>query len=355
MSISAYSITYTFTQDTPLVFGNTRSSVISASAMVGSITDVNVTLTGVKVNNFVQGISEHDVLLVGPHGQKIILIGFVCEAFTTPGPITFTLDQSAPNKLPSGHQTPCVPGTYKPSDYAHLAPPFTYILDVPPAPPWPYSANLGDLNGTAPNGTWTLFAAEHEGNEGGTIASWTLTIQTDGIPLPCEFEDQFNDGVLTFDELNPHVQETGGSLVLTPASKKAYAVSDDSIFPGIANGAITSEIMFSTSGDPKEKGLMVTHWRGKKNLMEIQFNIKKGKVIVKQKEGSVLAKESGIFDFEFDTNYTVEARYTGTFYEVRINGTLVVTLSPVGTLPVGILGFQARGLTQSMNNVCVRP
>ena len=191
------------------------------------------------------------------------------------------------------------------------------------------------------------------GNEGGTIDSWTLTIVTDGIPV-CDYEDQFNDGTMTWQALNPSVQETGGNLVLTPTGKKAYAVSDPG-FAGLQIATFTAEVKFSSNGGTKEKGLMVTHWTNKKNLIEIQFNIARGKVIVKQKEGTVVAKQSGTFAFAFNTPYTIDATYTGVFYDVRINGQLVVTLNTVGTPPTGILGFQAKGLTQSVNSVCVQP
>jgi hypothetical protein len=352
---SAFSDTYTLTQNTPLVFGgNTETSIISAGGIIGNITDVDVTLTGVRVNDFLQGISEFDVLLVGPQGQKIILISYVCEAFTTPGPLNFTLDGSASNGLPHGQQAPCVSGTFKPSDYRDMAFPFTYILEVPPAPPAPYSTDLSEFNGNFANGTWKIHAAEHEGNEGGTIDSWTLTIETDGVAPPCDYEELFNDNVLTYVELKPSVQENGGNLVLTPAGKKAYTISD-STFTGIQTGTITAEIKFSTNNKQREKGWMVTHWINKKNLMEIQFNIERGKVIVKQKDGRLLAKQKGNFPFTFDTTYTVHITYTGSVYEVSIDNTLVVTLDPVGALPTGILGFQAKGLTESVNRVCVTP
>jgi hypothetical protein len=357
----AFSDTYTLTQNTPLVFNRgTRSSVISASGIVGTITDVNVTLNGLRVNNFLQGISEHDVLLIGPHGQKIILLAYVCETFhpTSAGPFNFTFDMSASSGLPPGNQFPgvCVSGTYDPTDFAHLPPhpPLVYIFDYPPTPEPPYSKNLANLNGETGNGTWTLYAAEDGGNEGGTIDSWSLSITTDGIPV-CDYEDQFNDGVLTYLQLNPSVQETGGNLVLNPTGKKAYTVSDSS-FTGMQNGTFSAQIRFSDTGSgTKPKGLMVTHWVNKKNLMEIQFNVARDKVIVKQKEGTVVAKQNGVFDFDFDTTYNVDATFTGISYDVRINGTLVVSLNTVGSPQPGILGFQAKGLTQSINSVCVSP
>jgi hypothetical protein len=354
LSNSVYSDTYTFTQNTPFVFqGATGSSVIFASGMIGNVTDVNITLNGLKVNNFFQGVSEIDVLLVGPQGQKIILLSYVCQFETSPGPFDFTFDGAATGTLPSGISgMSCVSGTYLASDYHDLTP-VGYILDTP-APPPPYSTNLADLNNVNPTGNWTLYAAEDEGNEGGTIDSWTITIETDEVPPSCMYEEQFNDGMLTYTAVKPIVQETAGSLVLTPTSKKAYSTSDAS-FAGIQNGTITAELMFSTNGALIEKGLMLTHWVDKKHLMEIQFNIARKKVIVKQKNGTVRAKAKGNFTFDFDTPYTVAATYTGSVYEVRINNTLVVTLTPVGSIPSGILGFQAVGLTESVNQVCVAP
>jgi hypothetical protein len=354
ISSFAFSITYTLTQNTPLVFNQgTRSNFISASGIVGTVTDVNVTLNGVRVNNFLQGISELDVLLVGPHGQKIILLAYVCEAFTSPGPLNFTFDRTAASKLPSGLEDPCTSGTYLPTDYAHIPPPHTYIFEYPQTPAPPYSTNLADLQNMTGNGIWTLYGAEDQGNEGGTVASWTLTITTDGIPV-CDYQDQFNDGILTWQVLNNSVQETGGNLVLTPTGKKAYAVSDP-IFAGMQNATFSAEVRFSTNGGSKEKAWMVTHWMNKKNTMEIQFNVARGKVIVKQKEGTVVAKQSGTFPLAFNTTYTVDATYTGTVYDVRINGTLVVSLNTDGNPQPGILGFSARGLTKSVNHVCVSP
>jgi hypothetical protein len=168
------------------------------------------------------------------------------------------------------------------------------------------------------------------------------------------YEENFIDNVLTYSEIKPNVEETGGSLVLTPTSKKAYSTSDAS-FVGIQNGTITADLKFSSNGGLKEKGFMLTHWVDKKHLMEIQFNVARNKVIVKQKNGTVRAKAKGSFTFAFDTPFTVAATYTGSVYEVRVNNTLVVTLTPVGIIPSGILGFQSVGLTESVNHVCVAP
>jgi subtilisin-like proprotein convertase family protein len=258
LSNAVYADTYTFTQTTPFVFqGTTNSSVIFASGMIGNVTDVNITLNGLKVNNPFQGISEIDVLLVGPQGQKIILVSYVCEAFTSPGPFDFTFAASASGALPAGNSgMSCVSGTYLPSDY-HDQTVVGYVLGSP-APAPPYSINLADLNNVNPAGNWTLYAAEHEGNEGGTIDSWTLTIETDGVASICMYEENFIDNVLTYSEIKPNVEETGGSLVLTPTSKKAYSTSDAS-FVGIQNSTITTNLKFSSNSGLKEKGFMLTH------------------------------------------------------------------------------------------------
>ena len=69
----------------------------------------------------------------------------------------------------------CVSGTFLPSDHSILG--GDYILDIPPAPLPPYGALL-DFEGQSANGNWTLFAEERDGDQGGIINSWTLTIIT---------------------------------------------------------------------------------------------------------------------------------------------------------------------------------
>jgi subtilisin-like proprotein convertase family protein len=222
-------------------------------------------------------------------------------------------------------------------------------------------SDFDGLTGTDVNGNWTLRIVDDFAADIGTFLCGTIflsaTVCADGNGAcaggACAYEDLFDDGVLTYTQVKALVTETGGNLTLTPTTKKSYATSTG--FAGIGNGTITSEIQYTAVTDPKGKGWMFTHWVDKKHLIEIQLNFLRNKVIIKQRNGVVLAKVKGNFTFAADTLYTVEANYDGTDYEVRINGTLVATLTPVGAVPSGILGYAARGLTEQVNRVCQTP
>jgi subtilisin-like proprotein convertase family protein len=439
---SAYGATYTFTQNTPFIFGGTTSSSVLTVDVTGNVIDVHVILTGIQTNIPANGIEDFDVLLVGPQGQNIILFSFVCE--DTNGPVDFTFAEEASGTLPQGNTTLCTSGTYLPSDFSQAR--GGYILDSPPAPSPPYYTDLTSLNGADPYGDWTLYAEEFEGQQDGTIASWTLEITiadcsyppyiitesladgaegvpynqtlqiaggtppygcfvdsgnwppgltlsyegtisgtpdvgsastynftilvddasgrdcfstrdlsiTIGLPDGCIYQDLFDDGVLTWTEVKPFVTETGGSLILTPTKKKAYTTSDP-VFTGAQTGTTTVEIQFTASTDPKGKVSMYTNWVDKKNFVEIQFNIAKGRVQLKQRAGTVVAKAKGDFTFAEDTLYTVVVSFNGTSYLVSIDGTVVATLTPSGTIPSGILGFSSRAITTEVNRACVAP
>jgi subtilisin-like proprotein convertase family protein len=444
LASSAYAATWTFTQNTPFVFdGTTNSSGLFVSGVFGNVSGVHVTLTDIHTNTAANGIQDFEVLLVGPQGQKIILFSFVCK--DTNGPVDFTFAPEASGTLPQGDTTPCTSGTYLPSDFSQAA--GGYILDSPPAPMPPYSTDLTSLNGEDPYGDWTLYAEEFEGQQGGTIVSWTLEITTvpacdtppyittesladgiEGVPysqivesaggtpshaffimsgeLPpgltldytgiisgtpdvgsantynftvlvedgvipdcygtkdlsititgpdgCIYEDLFNDDALTWVELKPTVTETGGFLVLTPTKKKAYATSDP-VFAGVQTGTTTVEIQFTASTHRKKKASMFTNWFDKKNFVEIQFNIAKGRIQLKQRAGMIVAKAKGDFTFAEDTLYMVVASFNGASYQVSIDGTVVATLTPSGTIPSGKLGFSSRAITTQVNRACVAP
>jgi hypothetical protein len=401
--------------------------------------NMRVTLTGIQTNISANGIEDFDVLLVAAQGERIILFSFVCE--DTNGPVDFTFAAEASGTLPQGNTTLCTSGTYLPSDFSQTR--GGYILDSPPAPSPPYYTDLTSLMGVDPNGDWVLYAEEFEGQQGGTIASWTLEITIDacnppyinnesladgaeGVPynetlqigggtppygcfvdsgnwppglslnysgtisgtpdigsagiynftilvddatgsdcfttrdlsitigVPCIYEDLFDDDVLTWVELKPSITETGGFLVLTPTKKKVYTTSDP-VFIGTQTGTTTVEIQFAASRDPKGKTFMFTNWVDKKNFVEIQFDIAKGRVRLKQRTGSVVAKAKGDFTFSEHTLYTVIASFNGTSYEVSIDGNVVATLTPSGTIPSGILGFSSRAITAKVKSVCVTP
>jgi hypothetical protein len=107
-----------------------------------------VTLRGVFHNT----PDEVDALLVGPGGQKVLLISDACGTGTTPLPgQIFTFDDAGSLLPASG---PCTNGTYRPTNYGSPDP------FVTPAPPPPYGTSLSGLNGGPANGAWSLFVVD---------------------------------------------------------------------------------------------------------------------------------------------------------------------------------------------------
>lgn len=100
------------------------------------------------------------LLLVGPAGQKVLLIadcggGSFFSVEGTPG---VTLNFSATATASAPDSTALSSRTYLPTKGAAASPGSAVPANFyAPAPAGPYSLNLADFNGTNPNGTWALY------------------------------------------------------------------------------------------------------------------------------------------------------------------------------------------------------
>ena len=109
--------------------------------MAGTISNVTMTLKSFSHS----WVSDMDILLVGPGGQKVLVMSDVGDTFTANN-LNFTFSDAASLSLPSTGSF--VSGTYKPTDYA---PSDTFSA---PAPSGPYGTTaLSAFNSTRPNGT----------------------------------------------------------------------------------------------------------------------------------------------------------------------------------------------------------
>lgn len=150
-------------------------STINVSGSPPSLTDVNVTLTGIT-HDFGDDI---DILLVGPAGQTVVLMSDAGngEALVA---VDLTFDDAAGVPLPD--ESAIESGTYTPSNY------FSATSGCPnedpdpfpgaPAPAPTYGSMLSVFNGTDPNGDWDLYVLDDcmLFAPTGTIATWTLEI-----------------------------------------------------------------------------------------------------------------------------------------------------------------------------------
>jgi subtilisin-like proprotein convertase family protein len=183
-------VTFTFTLGTQLLTPNSASNPTSisipnsgaATPYPSPIVVSGVTGTVAKVTATLYSLShtfpgDLDVLLVGPGGQKVMLmsdVGGTNDAVN----VTVTFDDTAP---PIG--TAVVSGTFRPTNSGA-----TDTMPAP-APAGPYGAVLSAFNGVDPNGTWNLFVFDDAGGDLGQYAGgWSLTITTASptcVSSPC--------------------------------------------------------------------------------------------------------------------------------------------------------------------------
>ena len=116
-----------------------------------------------------------DILLVGPGGQNAIIMSDVGGGNPGTTGVTLTLDDFAASSLPDAG--PLVTGLFKPTNVN----PGTGTEAWPaPAPAPAGGSALSVFNGTAPNGTWSLYVVDDEAVDSGSIAGgWELSITTD--------------------------------------------------------------------------------------------------------------------------------------------------------------------------------
>jgi subtilisin-like proprotein convertase family protein len=136
---------------------------ISVSGITGTIVGVQATLNGLTHDY----PGDVDVLLVGPGGQSLMLMSD-CGEFFSFSDQTLTFDDSATTSLPFTGQI--FSGTYQPTDYDVDSDFFP-----PPSPGGATGSTLSPL-GAVPNGTWSLYVVDAYADDGGSAASWSLSL-----------------------------------------------------------------------------------------------------------------------------------------------------------------------------------
>jgi subtilisin-like proprotein convertase family protein len=120
------------------------------SGHTGLISDLNVSIQGI----WHQRPDDLDLLLVGPRGQKVILMSDACGSFEVAA-FGWTWDDEAAAPMPNGDATnSCGTTFHRPADYE---PGENWPT---PAPAGPYSTSLSSFDGTDPNGEWRLFVTD---------------------------------------------------------------------------------------------------------------------------------------------------------------------------------------------------
>ncbi|HVE57561.1 MAG TPA: Ig-like domain repeat protein, partial [Pyrinomonadaceae bacterium] len=151
-------------------------SNIIVSGLSGSISKVTLTLTNANL----PVTSHFNFMLVGPGGQNFVFFSDAGGNVASTG-VNISLDDTAASQLPNSGSI--ASGTYRPADYNVDSDPFPAPAPVPTNFAAPNgSATFASLyGGSAPNGTWSLYASDDTGGgANGTIGSWSLTFTTSG-------------------------------------------------------------------------------------------------------------------------------------------------------------------------------
>lgn len=146
----------------------TYPSTIDVSGLSGNIRKLVVNLNGFA-HRFPDDV---DVLLVGPAGQKIVLMSDAGGG-TSVTNLTLQFDDDAGSPI---SDVSLASGTFRPFNYEG-----TSNDSFPaPAPAAPYNTNnLTSFVGTSPNGTWSLYVTDDTPSDAGTIRNgWSLAITT---------------------------------------------------------------------------------------------------------------------------------------------------------------------------------
>lgn len=156
-------------------------SDIAISGLPGHLNYVSVTLKGVTHHR----PDDLDVMLVGPGGQRVVLLSDAGE--NTPiSNADLTFDDFAAGFAPDA--SAMAPGSYKPTNnFGGLGePPDGNDAFASPAPGPPRSPTLSQaFEGTNPNGSWHLYVVDDRPDETGTVnLGWSLDLQASNWPPP---------------------------------------------------------------------------------------------------------------------------------------------------------------------------
>jgi hypothetical protein len=232
-------------------------------------------------------------------------------------------------------------------------PPYTWSIAAGSLPPGlTLDSAAGVISGTPDAGSAGTynFTARVDDSLPNCFDTQDLSITIDAPP--CAYLQDFNDATMEWIEEKPTVTQPGdGFLHLSPLKKKAISVAD-ATFAGASTGTYTFDVQF-TGGIDAKNWMYITRV-DKKNALEVLIKVEQGRVVVKDRNGSVLAKAKGLFTFTPNTPYQVVITYNGTTVDVTVNGTAVITgFAPTRTLPTANIGGAAKNNDLLIDNVCV--
>jgi len=227
------SVTYSNTSAitvTDKVAATPYPSSIIVPATTGTVTKVTVSLSG--FNHSYPG--DVDILLVGPSGQKLLLMsdaGGAPDVVNANIVFTDTASASLPNSLISS-------GTYKPTNYDTNSDTFPS-----PAPASPYVATLSTFNGANPTGTWSLYVRDDSQQDAGSInGGWSLSFEISPPPAVAPSSLAYSSIPVTYTK--------GIAITANTPTSSGGAVTSYAVSPALPVGLTLNPSTGVISGTP---------------------------------------------------------------------------------------------------------
>lgn len=245
---SARAVTFDFDNFNPITTPDSGQaalypSQINVPLLLGAITGVRVTLHNISHTLS----SDYDILLVGPAGQRTLLMSDCGGAGLNN--VTLTFSETGP-LLPSGGQIPS--GIYRPSNYGTVGDTF------PPNPAQFYTASLAVFNNTSPSGAWRLFVVDDAAQDVGSITGgWTLSLDYSA------FNNAGNFAIPAFGMAATYPSQVDVAGLLGTVRKVRVFLSLSHTFPDdvdillVGPGGQNAIVMSDVGGDPDATGVIL--------------------------------------------------------------------------------------------------
>jgi subtilisin-like proprotein convertase family protein len=207
-------------------------SAIVVPTTAGTITKVTATIYGLTHDRQ----NDLDILLVGPLGQKVLLMSDVGGGASVAN-VNLTFDDAAGVFLPTG-AVPITTGTYKPTEGGAASDTFSAA-----APAAPYGLTLSVFNGSNPEGTWSLYVMDDRAiNTGSISGGWRLSLQTTAPPVAAPSALSYSS--------NPATYTKDTAITINTPTSSGGAVVSYSVSPALPAGLTLTTSTGIISGTP---------------------------------------------------------------------------------------------------------
>lgn len=172
----------------------------------------------------------------------------------------------------------------------------------------------------------------------------------------CLFCDNFDDGVLAAATDWTYVPGTAawsedGNHLVAAAGKKTTVVAQP-IFAGCANCSVTASLQ--SAGGSGNRVSLIGWYVDKNNMIELMMKQEKGTWILRQRSGGKIVKKAkGSFIINPNQPYVASVVFDGTQFNVSIDGTSLITMTPAGSVSAGTVGFRVKATTGTFDYITV--